>query len=65
MASELIYELVLAFCLMLIIEGIIPFVYPARWRSLVTRLGQMDDYTLRIIGLVSMLIGLLGLYIVR
>ncbi len=47
-----------AFGLMLIIEGILPFLYPHRWRQLVATLANVDDKNLRIMGLVSMLIGL-------
>ncbi|MBU2710902.1 DUF2065 domain-containing protein [Zooshikella harenae] len=56
-------ELLVAFCLMLVIEGIIPFLYPHRWRELVAMLAQIDDKTLRIIGLVSMLTGTALLYL--
>jgi hypothetical protein len=65
MYSELLYELFLALCLMLIIEGMLPFLYPQRWRALVEQLGEIDNSVLRIIGLVSMLVGLFGLYLAR
>lgn len=65
MSSELWYELALALCLVLIIEGIIPFLYPHRWRRMVEQLAMVDDRTLRVIGLLSMLAGVLGLYLVR
>jgi uncharacterized protein YjeT (DUF2065 family) len=55
--SELWHELWLAFCLVLVIEGVIPFLYPQRWRSMVSQLGTMSDHTLRTFGLVSMLLG--------
>lgn len=58
-------ELLTAFCLMLIIEGIIPFLYPARWRHAVQRLAHMDDRSMRMVGLMSMLIGLALLTLVR
>ncbi|MGI0117988.1 DUF2065 domain-containing protein [Zooshikella sp. RANM57] len=58
-------ELLVAFCLMLVIEGIIPFLYPHRWRELVAMLAQIDDKTLRIIGLVSMLTGTALLYVIH
>ncbi len=50
-------DLARAFCLMLVIEGIIPFLYPQRWRQLVASLALVNDRRLRIMGLVSMLIG--------
>lgn len=46
-----------AFCLMLVIEGIIPFLYPQRWRQAVATLARVDNRRLRAMGLVSMLIG--------
>lgn len=55
--DQLWHELWLAFCLVLVIEGIIPFLYPQRWRQMVAQLAQMPDRTLRTFGLVSMLGG--------
>ncbi|MDB9968933.1 DUF2065 domain-containing protein [Gammaproteobacteria bacterium] len=51
------HELAVAFCLMLVIEGIIPFISPGRWRKMLLVLDQIDDNTMRIIGLGSMLTG--------
>ena len=51
------HELAVACCLMLVIEGIIPFISPARWRKMLLMLDQIDDNTMRIIGLGSMLTG--------
>jgi uncharacterized protein YjeT (DUF2065 family) len=58
-------ELAIAFCLVLVIEGIMPFLYPRRWRSLAMRLADVPDSTMRAVGLVSMLTGTLLLYIIR
>jgi hypothetical protein len=58
-------SLLSAFCLMLVIEGIMPFLYPRRWRQLVATLAQVDDKSLRIIGLVTMLVGVGLLYLLR
>ncbi|MBV1790509.1 DUF2065 domain-containing protein [Marinobacterium sp. D7] len=63
--AELWRELMIAFCLMLVIEGVLPFLYPQRWRQLVVQLADIDDSVLRGIGLVSMLIGLLALYLIH
>jgi uncharacterized protein len=54
-----------AFCLMLVLEGIIPFLCPARWRRLVESLATIDDRTLRLIGLGSMLAGTGLLYLIN
>lgn len=57
--------LLTAFALMLVIEGILPFLMPGLWRETFRRLTDMSDGQLRFIGLTSMLAGLLLLYIVR
>ena len=54
-----------AFALMLVIEGILPFLMPGLWRETFRRLIEMSDGQIRFIGLTSMLAGLLLLYIVR
>lgn len=51
----------IAVCLMLILEGILPFLYPGRWRQLVATLATVSDKQLRTMGLVSMLIGVIAL----
>lgn len=58
-------ELGIALCLMLVLEGIIPFVLPGRWRKMVAYLAEVDDRTLRTMGFVSMLIGTILLYLIN
>jgi uncharacterized protein YjeT (DUF2065 family) len=58
-------DLLAALALMLVLEGILPFLNPHRYRNLLKMLDQMDDATVRRIGLVSMLIGVGLLYLVR
>ena len=50
---------------MLVIEGVVPFLYPRRWRLLALSLAEVDDRTMRIAGLASMVAGTLLLYLVR
>jgi uncharacterized protein YjeT (DUF2065 family) len=57
--------LLTAFALMLVIEGVLPFLVPALWRETFRRLTEMSDGQIRFIGLTSMLAGLLLLYLVR
>ena len=57
--------LLTAFALMLVIEGVLPFLVPGVWRDTFRRLTEMSDGQIRFIGLTSMLTGLLLLYIVR
>lgn len=59
------YELAIAFCLFLVLEGVVPFLYPQRWRTLVARLAMVNDRTLRLSGLLSMLVGVGLLYLLR
>lgn len=58
-------SLLTAICLLLIIEGIIPFLYPQKWRNLVAMLATVSNGQLRIMGLVSMLLGVALLYLVN
>ena len=53
----------LAFALMLIIEGLLPFLAPTLWRETFRRLTQMTDGQIRFFGLTSMLVGLLLLFL--
>ncbi|KAA3654766.1 MAG: DUF2065 domain-containing protein [Proteobacteria bacterium] len=55
--------LMTAFALMLLIEGVLPFVSPGRWRELFRKAVEMQDGQIRFIGLSSMLIGLILLLI--
>lgn len=54
-----------AFALVFIIEGMLPFISPNRWRSMLTVAEQMDDRMIRGIGLGCMLFGILLLYLVH
>ena len=55
--------LLTALALMLIIEGVIPFLAPVFWRNTFRRLTEMSDGQLRFMGLSSMIAGLLLLYL--
>jgi len=54
-----------ALALVLIIEGILPFVSPTRWRVMIATVAQMEDRVIRNFGLGSMVLGLLLLYLVN
>jgi uncharacterized protein YjeT (DUF2065 family) len=55
-------ELWSAFALVLIIEGILPFVAPGFWRNTFLRLTRLSDGQLRFVGLLSIGIGLIFLF---
>ena len=52
-------SLMLAFALMLVLEGLLPFIAPAAWRETFRRLIQFSDGQIRFVGLMSMGVGLL------
>lgn len=52
-------SVLLAIGLVLLIEGLLPLLTPAHWRSAMMRIAQMRDGQLRFLGLSSILIGLL------
>jgi uncharacterized protein len=58
-------SLMLAFALMLVLEGILPFLVPTVWRETFRKLTEMSDGQIRFFGLSSMLVGLLLLLISR
>ena len=58
-------DLLVAIALVLVFEGIIPFLAPQKFRQALTQLCQLPDQVLRVIGLVSMTIGIIFLYLLR
>ena len=58
-------DLLAAIALLLVIEGMVPFLNPRSLRQMLETVSQLDDRTLRIVGLVSMISGIVLLTIVR
>ena len=56
-------DFVRAIALVLVIEGMMPFLSPDGWRQAMIQAGRLSDKTLRTIGLASMLIGVMVLYL--
>jgi len=54
-----------ALSLVFVIEGIAPFVSPRQWRQALALLVRMDDRKVRLMGLISMLLGTALLYVVH
>ena len=52
-----------ALALVLVIEGLMPFVSPGSWRRMFARILQMSDGQIRFFGLCSVALGLLVLWI--
>jgi len=59
------HDLLMALALMLVIEGIMPFINPGAMRKILHTMSEMDDHSLRISGLVSMVLGVAMLYLVN
>ena len=57
--------LLMALALMLILEGVLPFLAPNLWRDTFRRITQMNDGQIRFVGLSSMIVGLLILWFAR
>lgn len=55
----------LGLAMMLVIEGLLPFVFPELWRETFRKLVTLSDGQLRFVGLTAMLAGLLILYWVK
>jgi uncharacterized protein YjeT (DUF2065 family) len=53
----MVSTILLAVALMLVFEGLLPFVAPRVWRDTFRRITEMGDGQLRFIGLTSMLVG--------
>ena len=59
------HDLLVALALMLVIEGLLPFLNPRGARAAFEMISRMDDRALRTGGLVSMVIGVILLYLVN
>ena len=56
------HELLAALCLVMVVEGILPFLSPVTWRNMMIAAVQQNNRSLRIMGLMSMLMGIGLLY---
>jgi len=61
----MVNTLLLAFALMLVIEGLLPFLAPRVWRETFRRVTELGDGQIRFIGLSSMLVGVVLLTVFR
>lgn len=51
-----------ALALVLVIEGLLPMIAPGRWREIFRQILLMQDGQIRFFGLISVLLGLFGLW---
>ncbi|WP_092761059.1 DUF2065 domain-containing protein [Rhodoferax sp. OV413] len=58
------YSLWAALALVLVVEGLLPFLSPTRWRRMFQQMLALQDGQLRFFGLCSIVAGLLLLWMV-
>jgi uncharacterized protein YjeT (DUF2065 family) len=59
------HDLWIALALMLIVEGVFPFLSPEGLRKVLAAIHEMSDAQLRFAGLTSMLLGVVLLYVIN
>jgi uncharacterized protein YjeT (DUF2065 family) len=58
-------DLLAALAIVCIIEGVMPFINPSGMKRLLVKMASIEEREMRIVGLLSMLAGLVILYLVR
>lgn len=58
-------HLLTAIGLVLVLEGILPFLNPQSWRKMILLFASKPDTLLRRLGLIAMILGLLLIYLVH
>ena len=53
------HPIIAALALVMIFEGIMPFVAPEAWKNFLRQIAEMENHHLRIIGAVMMVVGAL------
>jgi uncharacterized protein YjeT (DUF2065 family) len=61
----MVQTFLLAFALMLVIEGLMPFIAPRVWRETFRRVTELADGQVRFLGLSSIVVGLIVMVIVK
>lgn len=59
------HDILIALALVMVIEGMLPFLNPNGMRNMMRMMSEMDDKSLRMTGLISMMIGVGVLYLVN
>lgn len=59
------HDLFVAVALLLVIEGVLPFLSPRTVRQVLLQMADMNDRALRLTGLASMISGVILLYVLR
>ncbi len=61
----MVTTLLTAFALMLVLEGLLPLIAPRAWRETFRRITELADGQIRFLGLSSIVVGILLLFILR
>jgi len=68
-ASKFVYsmlqDLIVTFCLLMVIEGLLPFISPKTWKNMMESVTKQTDRNIRVFAFISMLIGSVTIYIIR
>ncbi|NOX75821.1 MAG: DUF2065 domain-containing protein [Gammaproteobacteria bacterium] len=59
------HDLLSALALVMVIEGLLPFLNPAGFRNAMRTAAEMGDHQLRVASLLSMVAGVILLYLIR
>ena len=51
------HPFIAAIALVLVLEGMMPFLAPQQWKQMLLQISQMSDKNLRIMGAVMMIVG--------
>ncbi len=57
--------LLTAFALLLVLEGLLPFIAPKAWKDTFRRITELADGQIRFLGLSSIVVGLVLLFILK
>ncbi|MCB1644169.1 MAG: DUF2065 domain-containing protein [Pseudomonadales bacterium] len=55
------HDIGVALALVLVFEGIMPFINPGGWKEMIAIVSQLEDNTLRMAGFGSMILGIIVL----
>jgi uncharacterized protein YjeT (DUF2065 family) len=58
-------EILTALALVFVIEGMLPFISPSKYRQMVAEITRLSDSNIRSVGLIVMIAGLVLLFFVR
>lgn len=61
----MLHDFLTAICLFMVIEGILPFISPEKWKNIMKLVLNQTNQNIRLFALASMLLGTILLYVIR